>query len=167
MGLTSRFLVNTAQRAVKDGLLAAALSGSTMAARSKADSGSAVAAVNAPSHVVHGEEAVHREDVSVSHTLLGAAIHTASAMLWAALYETLQARRERRTVSGALVDAAGVAALAAVVDLKVVPERLTPGFQHRLSRESLWMVYGSFALGLALGGLQRRHEAPTVSDLKR
>ena len=166
MGVTTQFLVNTAQRAIKDGLLAAALSGGSMAVRGKADTGSAVAPVNAPSQWVHGQEAVHREDVSASHTLLGAAIHTASAMLWAGLYETLQARRERRTVSGALVDAAGVAALAAVVDLKLVPERLTPGFQHRMSKESLWMVYGSFALGLALGGLQRRREAPTVSDLK-
>jgi hypothetical protein len=166
MGLTTQFLVNTAQRALKDGLLAAALSGGSVAARSKADSGSAVAGLNAPSHWVHGEEAVRREDVSASHTLLGAAIHTASAMLWAGLYEALQTRRERRTVSGALVDAAGVAALAAVVDLKLVPERLSPGFQHRMSRESLWLVYGSFALGLALGGLQRRQEAPRLADLR-
>lgn len=166
MGVTTQFLVNTAQRAIKDGLLASALSGGLMAARGKADTGSAVAPLNAPSQWVHGQEAVHREDVTASHTLVGAAIHTASAMLWAGLYETLQARRERRTVAGALVDAAGVAALAAVVDLKLVPERLTPGFQHRLKKESLWMVYGSFALGLAMGGLQRRHEAPKVSDLK-
>ena len=166
MGLTSRFLVNTAQRAIKDGLLAAALSGGTMAVGSKKDSGSAVAAVNAPAHWVHGEESIRREDVSAKHTLLGAAVHTASAMLWAGLYETLQARRRRRTVTGAVVDAAGVAALAAVVDLKLVPERLTPGFQHRMSDKSLLMVYGSFALGLALGGLQRMQDAPTVSDLK-
>jgi hypothetical protein len=166
MGGTTQFLVNTAQHALKEGLLAAALSGGSMAVRGKADSGSAVAPVNAPSHWVHGQEAVHREDVTASHTLLGAAIHTASALLWAGLYETLQARRKRRTVAGALVDAAGVAALAAVVDLKLVPERLTPGFQHRLKRESLWMVYGSFALGLAMGGLQRRHEVPKASDLR-
>ena len=166
MGLTSQFIVNTAQRALKDGLLAAALSGGSMAVRSKADSGSAVAGVNAPAHWVHGDESIRREDVSAQHTLLGAAIHTASAMLWAGLYETLQARRERRTVTGALVDAAGVAALAAVVDLKLVPERLTPGFQHRMSDKSLLMVYGSFALGLALGGLQRREQAPVVSDLR-
>ncbi len=166
MGLTTRFLVNTAQRAIKDGLLAAALSGGSVAARSKADSGSAAAGINAPAHWLHGEESIRREDVSAKHTLVGAAVHTASAMLWAGLYEALQARRERRTVAGALVDAAGVAALAAVVDLKLVPERLTPGFQHRMSKESLWMVYGSFALGLALGGLQRREEAPTARDLR-
>lgn len=166
MGLTTRFLVDTAQRALKDGLLAAALSGGSMAARSRSDSGSAVAAVNAPAHWVHGEESIRSEAVSARHTLTGAAIHTASAMLWAGLYEALQARRRRRTVGGALVDAAGVAALAAVVDLKLVPERLTPGFQHRMSRESLWLVYGSFALGLALGGLQRRQEAPRIADLK-
>lgn len=166
MGLTSRFLVNTAQRAIKDGLFAAALSGGTMAVGGKKDSGSAVAAINAPAHWLHGDESIRREDVTAKHTLVGAAVHTASAMLWAGLYEALQARRRRRTAVGAVVDAAGVAALAAVVDLKLVPERLTPGFQHRMSDKSLLMVYGSFALGLALGGLQRMGDAPTRADLR-
>lgn len=166
MGVTTQFLINTVKYAVKDGLLSAALSGGTLAARGKADSGSAVAPLNAPSHRLHGHEAVHREDVTVSHTLAGAAIHTASAMLWAGLYQALQARRERRTVAGALVDAAGVAAVAAVVDLKLMPERLSPGFQHRLKDESLWMVYGSLALGLAMGGVQRCREVPRASNLR-
>ena len=44
-------------------------------------------------------------------------------------------------------------------------ESLTPGFEHRLSRQSLLGVYAAFAAGLALGGLlsRRRKDAPTDS----
>jgi hypothetical protein len=42
-------------------------------------------------------------------------------------------------------------AAAAVVDLKLAPSRLTPGFERRSPR-SLTCVYGGFAAGLALGG---------------
>ncbi|MDI1261530.1 hypothetical protein [Aquabacterium sp.] len=41
-------------------------------------------------------------------------------------------------------------AVAALADFKMVPERLTPGFEHHLSRKSLWLTYGVFAAGLAL-----------------
>jgi hypothetical protein len=34
-----------------------------------------------------------------------------------------------------------------------VPERLTPGFERRLSNRSLVMVYAAFGAGLALAGL--------------
>jgi hypothetical protein len=40
-----------------------------------------------------------------------------------------------------------------VVDLGLVPERLSPGFERRLSRPSTGLVYLSFGVGLALGGL--------------
>jgi hypothetical protein len=40
-----------------------------------------------------------------------------------------------------------------VTDYKVVPERLTPGFELRLSNKSLGVVYGALAAGLVVGGL--------------
>jgi len=48
--------------------------------------------------------------------------------------------------------------VAALVDLRLVPERLTPGFERRLSRRSLAWTYVGFGAGLALAGLlaQRR-----------
>jgi hypothetical protein len=39
------------------------------------------------------------------------------------------------------------------VDFQLTPERLTPGFEHRLSHRSLAAVYGAFAVGLAVGAL--------------
>jgi hypothetical protein len=68
----------------------------------------------------------------------------------------LHSRRRKTTQGNALVDAAAVSALAAVVDLKLVPHRLTPGFQERLSSKSLALVYGSFAAGLFAGMIALR-----------
>lgn len=156
MNSTTSLVTGMARRAVREGALAALLSGGSLALRGKADSGSAVAPVNAPAHVVWGDESLRRNDASVRHTAVGAALHAASAVLWAGLFEVLQARRAKRTVANALVDAAATAAVAAVVDFKVVPKRFTPGFEHRLTKRSLWMVYGSMALGMAVGALRNR-----------
>ncbi len=140
------------------GSLASALSMAAMACGSRRDTGSAMAAVNAPSHWFWGERALRRNDASWRFTLLGAATHHASALFWAVFYELLRARRKHPTPANAVVDAAAVTAVAAAVDLKLVPQRLTPGFERRLSRRNLAWVYVGFAAGLAIGGaLAARH----------
>ena len=65
------------------------------------------------------------------------------------------ARHGRVTPAQVVADAVAVTAVAALVDLKVVPEWLTPGFERRLSRPSLAGVYVGFAAGLALGACAR------------
>ena len=52
-----------------------------------------------------------------------------------------------------LAQSLALSALAAWVDLAVVPPALSPGFERRLSRGSLCLVYLGFAAGLALGEL--------------
>ena len=148
-----------AERMVAGGLAAALLSGLVLAWRGRAETGSAAAPINAPSQWLHGREALRRDDVSWRHTALGALVHGASSMLWAGLYGALRERRERRggtSTAAALADAAAVTALAAVVDFKVVPDRLSPGFQHRLSRPAVVLTYASFAAGLLLANRLRR-----------
>ena len=145
------------------GSLASALSMAVMACASRRDTGSAVAAVNAPSHWFWGERALRRNEASWRFTLLGAATHHASAVFWAVFYELLRARRQRAAPGNAVVGAGGRPAVAAVVDLKLVPERLTPGFERRLSKRNLAWVYVGFAAGLALGGVlaaRRRSDDP-------
>jgi len=51
--------------------------------------------------------------------------------------------------------AALVSTLANIVDFKLTPKRLMPGFERHLSRPSLAMVYTAFGLGLA-GAVQWR-----------
>ncbi len=132
-----------------EGNLAGLVSAGVLLWRGRRDARAAAGALNAPSHWVWGRRALRRNTVDLRHTLLGLAIHQASSLFWAAAYRWLLGARPApaRVVGGALA----VGALAAVVDLKLVPERLTPGFERRLSRPSLALVYLSFAAGLALG----------------
>ena len=136
-----------------EGLLAGALSALVLAWRGHTDTGSAVAPVNAHSHWFWPQQALQRNDVSLKHTATAGALHLGSALMWSALYSWLRGRRLHPTARDAVTDAAAVAALAAVVDLKLVTQRLNPGVEHRLRRPSLGLVYAGFAAGLALGGL--------------
>ena len=142
-----------------EGLLAGALSALVLAWRGHTDAGSAVAPINAVSHGFWPQQALQRPDVSLKHTATAGALHIGSALMWSALYSWLRGRRLHPTARDAVTDAAAVAALAAVVNLKLVPRRLSPGFGQRLRRPSLGWVYAGFATGLALGGwLQLRRQ---------
>jgi hypothetical protein len=138
--------------AITDGLLAGLLSSVVLLWRGRADAGRAAAPINAISHWFWPRQALRRNDASLKHTGTGAALHYGSSLLWSTVYGWVRARRQRPTPLNAVLDAAAVTAVAAVVDLAVVPERVTPGFEHRLSPASLTLVYASFAAGLALGG---------------
>lgn len=136
------------------GTLASTLSGLVLVWRSRSDTGGLAAAVNAPSHWLWGREAIAADQIDVKHTVVGTLVHWLSGLFWALGYEALRGRR-RGTV-GALRDAAAITGVAAVTDLAMVPERLTPGFEHRLSRRSLCGVYASFAVGLAMAAVLTR-----------
>jgi hypothetical protein len=43
--------------------------------------------------------------------------------------------------------------VASFVDYQMTPQRLTPGFEHRLGKPEMVHVYACFALGLAIGSL--------------
>ncbi len=121
--------------------------------RGRHETGRPAAPVNAVSHWIWGDEALHRDDRTASHTLVGAGIHMVSGALWAGVYEIVRRRHRTPDRVGAVTDAVAVAGLAAAVDLEMTPHRLRPGFEHRLSRAGLFWVYGSFAVGLAVAGL--------------
>jgi hypothetical protein len=138
------------------GTLAATLSGAVLLWRSRAETGHASAAVNAPSQWLWGRGAIEANDVDARHTLLGTAVHWLSSCFWAVGFEWLRRRHPDDTPLGALRDGAATAGLAAFTDLTLVPERLTPGFEKRLSRRSLGGVYATFAVGLAVAALLSR-----------
>ena len=139
-----------------DGACAGLLSTLALAWRGRAETGSRVAAINAPSHLLHGREALRRNAATWRYTGTGLLVHGASSYFWAVLYRALRTLRRRPGAVDAVTDAVAVSALAAVIDLRVVPERLTPGFERRLKPGSVALVYIAFAAGLALGGLARR-----------
>lgn len=151
--------MNALSRVLVSGLTAGTLSMWTLAQRGRADGHSAVTPLNAPSHWLFGEQALEQTEPSWRYTGTGALIHESSAVMWAALFERLLARQTAAPSLGTIaVGAAVVTGVAAIVDLKLVPERLTPGFEHHLSGRSLVLVYASVAAGLALGAwLTRSH----------
>lgn len=125
----------------------------------KRDTDSYVAPVNATSHALWGEGAAAQERPSLKYTLTGFLFNHASAIFWAAIYEKLvgPSRREASPLRP-LLGAAAVTAGAYVTDYYLVPKRLTPGFEKRMSGQSLAAVYGVLALALAARALvaQRR-----------
>lgn len=145
------------RQAVVAGGIASVLSSVMLVARGKRDAGTGTAPLNAPSHWLFGREALRANRPSWRHTFNGLLIHHGSSLFWGLVYSGLlhrlrkQARAEGSWAQPAL-GAIGITALAAWVDLRLVPERLTPGFEHRLSNKSLVLVYGAFAVGMALGG---------------
>ncbi|MDH6594941.1 hypothetical protein M2165_004830 [Variovorax sp. TBS-050B] len=118
------------------------------------EAGSMVAPTNATSHWLWGDKAFAVRRPTLRHTALGYATHHASAIFWALLYAWLHAERHPpRTVPEALAGAGAATAVAFAIDYTVTPRRLTPGFEHHLSKRSMGVVYGLFAVGLAAGCL--------------
>lgn len=149
-------LTHLAGRLLVSDVLSSSLSAAVLAWRGRADTGSAAAPLNAISHWLWPRKALRQNGVSARYTLTGVGVHYGAALLWCGLYESLRKRRSERgtaTRTTAVADAVAVSAVAAVVDLACMPERLTPGFERRISNRSLVMVYVAFAAGLALSGL--------------
>ncbi len=132
------------------------LSTATLMALGRRETGSPYAPLNATSHIVWGDRAAEVDRADWKHTAVGQLLHHGSAFFWGALFETLQARRARRTVGNVVTDAAVTTVVAAVVDYKLVPDRLTPGFEKRLSTRALTLTYAALAAGLVIGGLAAR-----------
>ena len=100
---------------------------------------------NATSQWLWGRAAWWHRGVDLRHTVLGYAIHHASSVFWALGFEALLSHRRRPQPAAS---ALGIGALAAFVDYRVVPPRLTPGFEAHLRRPAIAAVYLAFAGGL-------------------
>lgn len=147
-------------RGLVSGSVAAIASSLALVLLSKKESRTALSAQNAVSHWVWGEEATHRHGLSVRHTLVGYGIHHASAVFWGVIYETLT--RSKPLPPGAeLLRAMAFTSVANFVDYRLTPQRFKPGFERHLSRKSLALVYGAFAVGLAAGHLLQ--QAPPLA----
>jgi len=116
--------------------------------------GHTAAPVNAVSHWFFGDRALREDDASLAYTASGYVTHHAASVFWGVLYaKAWGARPEAKTPLAAAAGAAAAAGVASFVDYQLTPKRLTPGFEHRLARPEMTMVYAFFALGLAAGSL--------------
>lgn len=146
------------------GSLASIVTTAVLAGCGKQENGTPFAPVNAISHWIQGDHAKSRNDPSLRYTLQGYMIHHASATFWAVLYEKwFGERADRKKIPPAIGGGAVVAALACFADFNMTPRRLRPGYENRLSRRSLFFVYGAFGVALALRGLMSgSHWSPAV-----
>lgn len=143
-------------RALASGSCASALSTIALACSGHLECGRAFAPVNAVSHWIWGDRAIHADRPAWRHTAVGYVIHHAMSVFWAAFYEGwVHGAPSRRRPGPAIAAGLAVAAAACFVDLKLTPRRLTPGFERRLSPLSLAFVYLAFGLALPLITLWR------------
>jgi hypothetical protein len=146
----------TLQDALAAGSIVCAVTLAAVAARGLTDSGSAIAPINATSHVVYGPAAGNVDLPDIKHTVPGLAINAGACMFWATVYERLFGRGNSGRAGRALFGGALVAALAYVVDYHLVPKRLTPGWEERVSSRSLAMIFGAMALSLPIRSMLER-----------
>ncbi len=181
-----------AQNTMRTGGLASAATTLAAAVCGLIEERNAVAPLNSVSHIAWGDRASRQERPSWKYTLTGLALNTAAVTSWAALYELFfggagaarssgaigigkrlrankPAHSMSRVVAKSLVGGAVISGLAYVTDYKLVPARLTPGFEKRLSNRSLLGIYAALALGLGLGGLLSEAPQPPqrASRVKR
>jgi hypothetical protein len=136
------------------GGLAAALSSAVVAITGKRDSGSAIAPFNAVSHWLWGDEAAQDESLSWRLTGVGTLSHVLSAAFWATLHAKVRPRvPPDQSAAAAMAGGVATSAVAAFVDYKLMPRRVTPGFENRLSTTSMVAAFGAIAAGVALGAI--------------
>lgn len=145
---------NAIGKGMLSGSIASVASTIVLSLRGQHEEGTAYAPTNATSHWLWGQRAIRRNGPSARYTLVGYAIHHASSTLWAVIYEKwLSQQPGRQAPAPPLAGGAAVAALACFVDYQLTPKRLRPGFEQRLSKGSLVLVYGAFGLALGIRGL--------------
>ncbi|HUR21557.1 MAG TPA: hypothetical protein VMZ90_12155 [Vicinamibacterales bacterium] len=136
------------------GMTASATAATTAAAAmcGSLELGWPAAPLNAVSHMLWGRDAIRHDAASAKYTGLGSALNTAAVASWSVLHHFMF-RPDRRPpgMAPALARGAATAAVAYVVDYHVVPKRLTPGFEERLSNRSLFAIYAALAISLAVG----------------
>jgi hypothetical protein len=136
------------------GTVASVLSTAVLALSGWRQAGSAVAPTNAVSHWLWGDESLHAQKPSWRYTLTGYVTHHLASIFWATLYSRLHGHREdAKTVPQAVAGGVATSAVAYAVDYYMVPKRLTPGYEHRISAGAMLATYGALAAGFALGAL--------------
>jgi hypothetical protein len=138
---------------LRTGGIAALGTTAALVALAQRDKQKPVEVLNSVSHILHGDAAFEADQLDLEHTGAGIALNAASVTGWAFIQELILKKLGRRDPAAAATTAVAVTALAYVTDFKVVPKRLTPGFEEKLSESSLAALYGTLAITLAVGAM--------------
>lgn len=153
--------MNSWKTALREGVVAGTaasiLSTAVLATAGLRQAGSAVAPTNAVSHWLWGDESLHAQQPTWRHTATGYVTHHLASVFWATLYSLVYGHRdEAKRLPQAAAGGVATSAVALWVDYQMVPKRLTPGYEHRLSTGAMLATYGAMAAGFALGALLLR-----------
>jgi hypothetical protein len=141
------------------GATASVLSTAALMVCGKIEAGDPIAPTNAISHCIWGDISATKNGFQAKYTIPGYVIHHASSVFWAVILEKYYGHELDKSDASGTLKIAGVAtAIACFADYKLTPHRLQPGFEMRLSKPSLFMVYASFAFGLAIGARAVRNK---------
>lgn len=139
---------------VVTGSLASLLSTAVLAAAGARQNGSAVAPINAVSHWLWGDESLRVDRPTLRHTLAGYLTQHAASIFWATLYSRVWGHRDAaKQLPQAVAGGVATSAIAYVVDYQLIPKRLTPGYEHRVSTGAMVAIYAALAAGFALGAV--------------
>ncbi len=146
-------ITQSVSRGLKTGMVLAAATNAVIMLASDKENGSPWAAVNAIAHIVDGDDKQQPMEYSPRESRLGIAINGTAMAAWGVLYEgaLLVTKTKSRPFTAILA-----ATSAYVIDYKIVPKRLAPGIETRLSQQSLLLSYGVMALAFALSPLWTR-----------
>jgi hypothetical protein len=142
-------------RSLSRGSLAGLVTTAAVALAGRREARSAVAPINATSHVLWGDEAGTTDAVDLKHTVPGLLINTGAGIFWALVHELLLARSDPRDRATAAAAGAAVGALAYAVDYHLIPRRLTPGWELRLPLRGVALGFVALGASLAVAGLLR------------
>lgn len=152
-------------RALVSGTVSGLATSAVATLAGKREAASYAAPINSTSHILWGDEAASHNNVSLKYTVSGFLLNHLAAVMWAAVYEKWagpaisrwSSSRPSLATVAATMGGVAVAAGAYVTDYYLVPKRFTPGYEKRLSGQSLALIYGALALGLAAGTLLADH----------
>ncbi len=150
-------LAQVARNTALPAALATAATTAAVTGLTKLNEGSGSAGINSVSHILWGDKAADQSDFSPKYTLVGGTLNSVAVSSWAAVHEMLIEKMNiARRPLPMLVTASLISGIAYVTDYHVVPERLRPGFEKKLTPRAMFAVYGVLALGLAVGALLTR-----------
>lgn len=151
--MLNSIITQSVSHGLKTGIVLAAATNAVIMLASDKENGAPWAAVNAIAHIVDGDDKEQPTEYAPRESPLGIAINGTAMAAWGVLYEgALLVTKTKSSPFTALF--AAVAAY--VIDYKIVPKRLAPGIETRLSQQSLLFSYGAMALAFALSPLWNR-----------
>ena len=143
------------------GAVATTATNGALAVLGKFENGNALGPINAVSHIIWGKSATKADNFDTTHTVIGSVLNAMAITGWAGIHELLMPRRRRpspRSLPGHPASRrpdAPPPTPARRAAGHVVPKRLTPGFEEKISTKGLYAVYAVLAVALAAGSLSR------------